>query len=55
VIDNQGAIEIDGMNKDVWARVGITEAQAQVVMQGSGVLKKCTWDELWAAYKNAAK
>jgi len=56
VVDNQGAIEIDGMHKDVWARVGITEAQAKEVMMahGTGVLKKCSWSELWRAYKKQA-
>ena len=52
VVVRDSAIFVEGRKMAEWASVGITEAQAKVVMHGSGVLKKCTWEQLWRAYKS---
>ena len=49
---DDGITSIEGKPIAEWAKVGITEAQAKAVMQDSGVLKKCTWEQLWRAYKS---
>jgi len=54
VVAKDGAILIEGRSIADWAKSGIAEAQAKEVMlaRGTGVLKKCSWAELWRAYKN---
>ena len=53
VIAKDGETFIEGRTVAEWAKSGISEAQAKEAMlaMGAGVLKKCSWEELWKAYK----
>jgi hypothetical protein len=53
ITKDEGDVRVNGLRLSEWLKTGITEEQAKSVMllRGGDVLKKCSWEELWGAYR----